>query len=379
MSPHQPQSLSDLVSTKRAIICCGAGGVGKTTTSASLAVAAARQGRRVLVLTIDPSKRLAETLGVSQNSPEPTALTVERSQAAGISPPGLLHAWMLDPKRVSDESVRSFARDNGALETLLHNRIYQQATEMVTGLHEYTAVKALHRFITEGVYDLVVLDTPPSRNALDFLDAPSRFAGFFDTGVFKLFLPKKAPGLLGRAAGRLVNRVLGSVFGDEFANEMSAFLGTFASLFGALNADFKEIRHFLTTEHVSFLLITSQSDAALAEAHFFHDKIVTLSYPFAGFILNRSSARIEKEFPRPAIIPPNATAALKSAIEKLKWVARIEHLQAERDRGVLADLGLRGGSHAFAIPLPEMPEGASDVATLSAMADLILQERRSGR
>jgi anion-transporting ArsA/GET3 family ATPase len=378
MNAPKQMCLSELVQTKRAIICCGAGGVGKTTMSASLAVAAARLGRRVLVLTIDPSRRLAETLGVSRHPLEPIALSSERLRAAGIQPPGSLDAWMLDPKLVSDESVRRFAKDDGAVQSLLKNRIYLQATQMVTGLHEYTAVKALHRFITEGVYDLVVLDTPPSRNALDFLDAPSRFSGFFDSGVFKLFMPKTT-GLFGRAAGRLVNRVLSGVFGEDFANEMSGFLGAFASLFGALNADFREIREFLTTDKVSFLLVTSPAEAALAEAHFFHDRIITLGYPFAGFILNRSSARVEKEFPRPAVLPDDATPALRSAIEKLKRLARIEHLQAESDRGVLASLGLRSGAHAFAVPLPDMPKGASDIATLSAIADLVLQERRSGR
>lgn len=378
MSEHPPSSLRELVQNKRAIICCGAGGVGKTTTSASLAVAAARSGRRVLVLTIDPSRRLAETLGVSQNPPEPIALPPERQRAAGIEPPGTLHAWMLDPKRVSDESVRRFAKDEGMVQRLLGNRVYQQATEMVAGLHEYTAVKALHRFITEGVYDLVVLDTPPSRNALDFLDAPSRFSAFFDSGVFKLFMPRGS-GLLGRAAGRLVNRVLGAVFGKDFADEMSVFLAAFASLFGALNADFKEIRELLTTDAAAFLLVTSPSEAALTEAHFFHDKIVNLGYPFAGFVLNRSAARVDKEFPHPSMAPDGAPPALRSALEKLKWLARPEHLQAERDRGILADLGLRGGSSALAIPLPEMAAGASDVATLSTLANFVLQERRSGR
>jgi len=378
MTHHPPSPLHELVLRKRAIICCGAGGVGKTTTSASLAIAAARLGRRVLVLTIDPSRRLAETLGVSSNPPEPTPLSPERMRAAGITPPGFLHAWMLDAKRVSDESVHRFAQDEGVVQSLLGNRVYQQATQMVSGLHEYAAVKALHRFITEGVYDLVVLDTPPSRNALDFLDAPNRFAAFFDSGVFKLFMPG-SKSLFGRTAGRLINRVLGAVFGSEFANEMSAFLGAFATLFGSLNADFKQIQEFLKTDAAAFLLVTSPSEAALAEAHFFHDKIVNLGLPFAGFVLNRSSARTEKEFPLPTMVPEGGPAALGTALEKLKWLARTEHLRATRDRGILADLGLRGGSSAFAIPLPELPTGASDVATLATIADLVLQERRSGR
>lgn len=378
MNPPAAMSLSELVQHRRAIVCCGAGGVGKTTTAASLSLAAARLGRKVLVLTIDPSRRLAETLGVSQNPPEPIPLSPDRQRAAGIEPPGSLHAWMLDARRVCDDSVRRFAKDEATAQRLLGNRVYQQATQMVSGLHEYTAVKALHRFITEGVYDLVVLDTPPSRNALDFLDAPSRFSGFFDGGIFKVFLPVGST-VFGKATARVVAKVLGAVFGGDFAGEMSSFLASFATLFGAMNADFKEIRALLAREESAFLLVTTPSEAALAEAHFFHDKIVTLGLPFGGFILNRSAALSRKEFPEPSMVPDDGLPALRSALERMKGLARKEHLEAARDRGVLAELALRGGLTAFAVPLPNIAAGASDVATLATLATHILEERRSGR
>jgi anion-transporting ArsA/GET3 family ATPase len=372
-------TLRDLAEHKRIIVCCGAGGVGKTTVAASLSLAAARLGRKVLVLTIDPSRRLAQTLGVAQNPPEPVALPADRQEAAGIQPPGSLEAWMLDPKLICDQAVRRFAEKDERSRSILENRIYQQATAIVAGLHEYTAMKALHGFITGGRYDLVVLDTPPSRNALDFLDAPSRLARFFDGGVFKLFLPK-GTGVLNRAAGKVITKVLGTVLGDDFAAELRGFLAAFSKLFTTLTSDLKDIRGLLAQNDAAFLLVTTPAEAALAAAHFFHDKILQLGFPFRGFVLNRSAARPgDKVFPDQKVHPPDVSPALLSGLAKMRWLARSEFLQEQRDRGTLADLGLRSGAEAFAVSLPPLSKGASDVNMLNTMAELILTERRSGR
>ena len=370
--------LGSLIQQNRVIVCCGAGGVGKTTTAASLAVGAARLGRRVLVLTIDPSRRLAETLGVSRNPREPVPLPIDRQVAAGIRPPGRLDAWMLDAKLVADDSVRRFAGSEERARPILANRVYQQATTMLAGLHEYAAMKALHGFITGGHYDLVVLDTPPSRNALDFLEAPTRLAGFLDGAIFRMFLPSKS-GLIGRAGSRLISKVLGIVFGEEFASELSAFFESFAGLFASLNADLIDVRAQLMQADTAFILVTTPSEAAVAEAHFFHERILQLGLPFRGFVLNRSQAGMTKKvFPDATLLPEGAAPALRSALEKLKWLARAEQLQVVRDRGLLADLALRGGNEAFALALPNLPAGANDISTLIAIADLVIAERRSG-
>lgn len=370
--------LGKLIEKNAVIVCCGAGGVGKTTTAASLAVGAARLGRRVLVLTIDPSRRLAETLGVSRNPREPVPLPPERQAAAGIAAPGRLDAWMLDAKLVADDSVRRFAGSEERAKPILANRVYQQATTMLAGLHEYAAMKALHGFITGGNYDLVVLDTPPSRNALDFLEAPTRLSGFLDGAIFRMFLPSKT-GLLGRAGSKLISKVLGLAFGEEFASELSAFFESFAGLFASLNADLAEVRARLAKADTAFLLVTTPSEAAVAEAHFFHERILQLGLPFRGFVLNRSQAGASaKRFPDAAVLPADASPALRSAFDKLKWLARAEQLEAARDRGLLADLALRGGGEAFALALPNLPAGASDIATLISIADLVIAERRSG-
>ena len=373
-----PPVLGALVKRCRVIVCCGAGGVGKTTTAAALALAGARLGRKVLVLTIDPSRRLAETLGVSRNPPEPIPLPAAWQEKAGISAPGSLDAWMLDSKLVADESVRRFAGSDERAKPILDNRIYQQATTMVAGLHEYTAMKALHRFITEDSYDLVVLDTPPSRNALDFLDAPKRLAGFLDGAIFRMFVPVSA-GMISRAATRLISRIVSAVFGQQFTDELAAFLLSFSQLFASLNSDLLDVRKRLQQPDAAFVLVTSPSEAAVVEAHFFQDRIAQLELPFRGFVLNRSHARETKQrFPDDALLTPEATPALRSAIEKLKWLARKETLQGHRDRGLLAELALRAGKDAFVIALPNFPTGANDLVTLTQIAELVIAERRSG-
>lgn len=378
MSLTVPPTLRELVETKRVVVACGAGGVGKTTTAAALGLAAARLGRRVLVLTIDPSKRLAQALGVSRNPPEPVPLPLERQKAVGIVAPGSLDAWMLDPKLVADDAVRRFAKSEEAARPILDNRIYRQATSMVAGLHEYTAMKALHRFTTEGRYDLVVLDTPPARNALDFLDAPTRFSRFLDGAIFKMFVPTDG-GLLSRAASKVVSRVLGGVFGQDFASELTAFFGVFSKLFASLNTDLADVRERLSRDDTAFLLVTTPSPASLTEAQFFHDKMLSLHLPFRGFVLNRSRARPDdRPFPTETLLAPDATDALRSGMEKLKWLARAESLLVARDRGLLADLAMRSGKDALAMALPNLPAGADDVTTLNTLADLIVAERRSG-
>ena len=160
--------IHQLLTTRKVLVCCGAGGVGKTTVSASLALAAARAGKRVLVVTIDPSKRLAETLGVSRNPEEPVQIPEDRLKAAGVT--GTLSAWMLDPQLVSDNVVRGFSKSEEDAQRLLANPIYRNVTSMVAGMQEYTAVEAMHGFVVDDTYDLVVLDEITYMLSFDYLD-----------------------------------------------------------------------------------------------------------------------------------------------------------------------------------------------------------------
>ncbi len=363
--------IGDLLRERRIIVCCGAGGVGKTTTAAALSLAAARAGRRVLVLTIDPSRRLAETLGVSRNPRDPVAVPADRQALAGIKAPATLDAWMLDHKLVADNAVRRLTKTPEDAQKVLDNRIYQQVSQMVAGMHEYTAMESLHRLVLSGKYDLVVLDTPPSRHALDFLEAPGRLSRLIDSRALTAFLPR-SDSLVARAASKVIQTVLAGVFGEEFASEFVLFLGTFSGIFQSLTRDVTEMRAFLGGDDVAFLLVTSPQPATLTEAHFFQDKTRELKLPFRGFVLNRSRAlNAQKPLPDHELFAHGATPEQHSGLEKLKRLAARELELAGRDVALLRDLETRAGEHATAIALPELPAGADDMGTLVTIADAL--------
>ncbi|HVY62267.1 MAG TPA: ArsA-related P-loop ATPase, partial [Planctomycetota bacterium] len=310
---------------------------------------------RVLALTIDPSRRLAEALGVDRNTPEPVRLSPEREREAGIAEGGSLSAWMLDTRLVSDSTVRRLTKTPEEAERLMRNPIYEQVTRMIAGMQEYTAMEALRQFVESGRYDLVVLDTPPSRNALNFLEAPTRLAQFLDGRIFQLFVPKEG-GFLRSAAGKIVDKVLAAVFGPDLATDLSGFFGSFAAIFGLLGGNATRMRDRLRKPDTTFLLVTSPAGHALDDALFFERRIRDLDLPFGGFVLNRSrAAATDLAEPGDALLPPNATAAHRSALEKLRGLAADERRAIETHRAVLA-------------PLAELGDGIDDVAGLARLA-----------
>ncbi len=366
-------AIAGYIREKKIIVCCGAGGVGKTTTSAAIALAAARAGRRVLVLTIDPSKRLAETLGVERNLPEPRPLPEDRQRAAGIEAPGELSAWMLDPRLVSDRAVKKWVKDPADQERLLRNPVYHQVTAMVAGMQEYTAMEALHDFVESGRYDLVVLDTPPSRNALNFLEAPGRLSDFLDGRIFKLFLPSEG-GIIAGTTSRLIGGVLGSIFGEEFYGKLQSFFGVFGGLFRRLGGNAIEMREGMKRPEARFLLVTSPAQLALEDAFFFQQKIEELELPFGGFVLNRSQAtRTGLSFPERSLLPDDAGPAHRSAFEKLVRLAERERRLVDEHIGLLETLMERSGSAVPAMAVPEFAEGIDDLPGLTKVSDWLMR------
>lgn len=366
-------TVQELILTRRILVCCGAGGVGKTTTATGLALAAARAGRKVLALTVDPSRRLAETLGVERNLKAPVSMPEDRLTLAHIAPPAALHTWMLDPQLVADRVVRRFARSPETARRLMDNRIYQQITRMVAGMQEYTAMEALHGFIKEGQYDLVVLDTPPSRNALDFLDGPSRLQRFFDSRVFALFKPSEEEGFFRRAAASVIEKALTASFGEDNYLELQEFFDMFGDLFSLLTGNAAEMRTVLENpEEVAFLLVTSTTPESITDAMFFRRKTREMKLPFAGFVLNRSQAhQFRRVFPDRADFPSGLTARQLAAVEKFQALARLEQAQMERDQLLLDDLGNRA-EDGFAIALPNLPGGANEMGSLLLIADALM-------
>src|SRR3954468_5977804 len=216
-------SLEPLLEGKRMVICAGPGGGGKTTTAAAVAVGLAERGLKVAVVTIDPARRLANALGLDELANEPHRVALD-----GVGG-GELWALMLDAKRTFDDLIERLAPDARTRDEVFANRIYQQLSSAVAGSQEFTAIAKLYELDQEGGYDVVVLDTPPSRNALDFLDAPGRLTGFFQGRAIRMFL--RPAGLLGRGSG-LVFGLLRRVTGVDLLDDLSVF---FRSLGGMID------------------------------------------------------------------------------------------------------------------------------------------------
>jgi anion-transporting ArsA/GET3 family ATPase len=273
---------------KRVVICAGSGGVGKTTTSAALALGLAARGARVALVTIDPARRLADALGLDELGNEPSLVDPARFAGHGIEVDGELWAMMLDAKRTFDELIERLAPDERTRDEVLANRIYQELSSAVAGSQEFTAVAKLYDLVRGERFDVVVLDTPPSRNALDFLDAPDRLTNFFEGRALRAFLAPS--GLAARVVGRgsgMVFGVLKRVTGVDLLRDVSTFLRTL----GGLMDDFRErataVKAILSDPATTFLVITSPEPAPVDEAVFFHAKLREARMPFGGLIVNR--------------------------------------------------------------------------------------------
>lgn len=356
-------ALGRLVRSKRVIVLCGAGGVGKTTTAAALALAAADAGRRVLVLTIDPAKRLAQALGIPEHAALPSPVPRDRLEASGVTGSGTLDAWMLDPRVVFDDIVRRMSAPDKA-HIILHSRLYRHMSDLVAGMQEYTAGEALYTFVKEGRYDLVVLDTPPSRNALDFLDAPTRMGRFLEEGLMALFMPRDG-GLL-RRAGRLVGSVFARIFGEAFIEELQAFIGAFSGMFATMRHHAEGLRQLLSSAEAAFLLVTSTEAEAMDEALFFRDQLARRELPFAGFVLNRSFAALEG-LPHPGDLPHAASPEQRAALGKLGPLADVEQARAVADGRLLGRLRELAGQ-GFAVAAPHLGEAIEDLPGLLRLA-----------
>jgi anion-transporting ArsA/GET3 family ATPase len=356
--------IDPLVQQKKVIVCCGAGGVGKTTTAAAIGVAAAVHGRKVLVLTIDPARRLAEAMGLPEAARVPSPVPREKLDQLGVPIHGELHAWMLAPEVVFESMVRRLATDEERVQEILKNRLYQHLSKIVAGMQEYTAAEALYTLSTEGKYDLVVLDTPPSRNALEFLEAPRKLSMFLDERIIGVFLPKKG-GAFRRAATDIIEKVFTKAFGEGFYQELQAFLGAFSGMFGGMRAHAEAVRKLLTSDESTFLLVTSPEPAALAEASFFQAKIQSLGVPFAGYVLNRSWA-YTRGFQPPESIEVTSELEI-AAMRKLRQLADGERWRAQRDRDLLARLRMETEAGS-AIATPHLGGAVEDLAGLAELA-----------
>ncbi len=288
---------------KRVLVCVGSGGVGKTTVSAALALGLAARGRKVVVVSIDPAKRLATALGLEEltgdpHRIDPTTLTAALgSQLEGdygdigrnTASRGELWAMMLDSKGTFDALIGRLAPDERAREEIYANRIYRELSSAVAGSQEFTAVAKLYELHREGEWDVIVLDTPPSRNALDFLDAPDRLTRFLDGRALKVLL---APGgltrgLIGRSTSLMLS-VFARVTGVNLVGELSGFFGSLSGLLGGFRERAKDVEKLLRDPSTGFLIVTSPEHEPAREAVFLHAELAREEMGFAGLIVNRT-------------------------------------------------------------------------------------------
>ncbi|WP_420709576.1 MULTISPECIES: ArsA family ATPase [unclassified Streptomyces] len=270
----------------RIIVCCGAGGVGKTTTAAALGVRAAERGRRVVVLTIDPARRLAQSMGI--DSLDNTPRKVEGIKG---SDGGELHAMMLDMKRTFDEIVEAHA-DPGRARAILENPFYQSLSAGFAGTQEYMAMEKLGQLRARDEWDLIVVDTPPSRSALDFLDAPKRLGSFLDGTFIKLLM---APAKVGGRAGMkflnvgmsMMTGTLGKLLGGQFLKDVQTFVAAMDTMFGGFRTRADATYKLLQAPGTAFLVVATPERDALREAAYFVERLAAEEMPLAGLVLNR--------------------------------------------------------------------------------------------
>ena len=311
-----------LLASRRIVVCVGTGGVGKTTTAAAIALQAARLGRRALVLTIDPARRLADALGVGALGNEPRAIARPVLAGLGVPPEGSLSAMMLDMKRTFDDLVRRFAESPEARERILQNRIYQHVSDALAGSAEYSAMEKVYELSGSGRFDILVVDTPPSQHALDFLEAPARLLEFLDSRLVHLLLhPALAAGRFGfrifQRGARQVLRLIERVSGLAFLEDVSEFLLAFEGMAAGFLERARGVRALLLGPEAGFVLTAGPARTSAEQAETLLQRLEAAGVPLAGIVVNRMRVWPEPAGPPsrlPAGDPEAAVASLAAAL-----------------------------------------------------------------
>jgi anion-transporting ArsA/GET3 family ATPase len=360
-------SVAELLNGKRICVCAGSGGAGKTTTSAAIALGMAALGARVAVVTIDPARRLANALGLEELGNEPGRVESDRLAFDGLEIRGELWAMMLDPKRTFDELIDRIAPDEARAAEIKANRVYGELSTAVSGSQEFTAIAKLYDLASEGDFDLLVLDTPPSRNALDFLDAPRRLTSFLEGRALKAFMRPTGVGMrvLGRGALPLLAG-LRRITGLDLISDLS----TFFQLLGDMTADFSaraaQVQKLLTASTTAFVLVTSAQSPQIDEAIWFRRTLEENGLPFAGVVVNRVHHDLLGDTE-----PEDVSAALTRKLG-VDLAAKVSdnfhdyHVLARRDYNNIAQLARELDRHPILL-VPHLDQDVHDVQGLLLM------------
>ncbi len=353
-----PVSLAEHLATAEVLVCCGSGGVGKTTAAAALGLQAALLGRRAVVVTIDPAKRLADALGVPGGlGNEPVRLDVPGA--------GELWALMLDPATTFDGLVRANAADEEQAERILANGFYRNVAGSLSGTQEYMAAERLHALHNDARFDLVIVDTPPTRNALDFLDAPGTIAKFIDHPLFRLLMMPTRRGMkvLNLAAQPLL-RTIGKVVGGDALTDAVAFFQAFAGMETGFRQRADDVMALLHSDITRFVLVASPREDTIEEACFFANRLAESDLEVAAVIVNRCTPA----FGAPPARRPRGAAAghLYDNLVELRTAAATE---CEQAAALLVTTGVPTGTHSTWVPT--LPADVHSMVALGTIRGLL--------
>jgi anion-transporting ArsA/GET3 family ATPase len=369
--------LADLVKERRVLITVGAGGVGKTTTAAALAVAAAREGRKVLCLTIDPAKRLAQSLGLTEMGSDAVEVDKAVFAAAGVEMPGTLTAAMLDTKRTFDELIVKHSSSKAKADRLLNNKLYKYISASLAGTQEYMAMEKLVEVKADPRYDLIILDTPPTANALDFLDAPERLVGMLDSAAMKWFSEafessgKFSLNILAKGASAVLKGI-SKFTGGGLLEAMAEFISEINELFGGFKERAKHVEKTLRSPDVAFVLVTSPSPPSIREVLYFADRLTEAKMPRGAFVVNR----MRRAPPFSGLVTESdAATGITRARVDLEEDAPARVATAHADATKMAQLDARnvealGAGAAEGVPIVKVAERATDVHDVVLLAEL---------
>jgi anion-transporting ArsA/GET3 family ATPase len=342
----------EAISGATVVICCGPGGVGKTTVSASLAIALAEQGQRVCVMTVDPARRLADVLGINTISNEPSVVPAVK--------PGVLSAMMLDTASTFDRLIDRYAPTLEQAETIRSTRIYQAMVSSLGGTQEYMAMEKLYELQTSGNYDVIVVDTPPTRNALELLDAPQRITQLFENRLFRaLLMPTKAYLRAFGIATQAMLKAVSSAAGAELVADAVAFLQAFAGMEEGFVERSNAMRALLRADTTRYIVVTAPRADAVAEAMYFADQLQTTGTSVAALIVNRRT-------PDLGDFQPSTKVESQGFVELVENLNRM-HVDHEAEAALVASLIARAGAPTV-VELPLVADDSHDLAGLQAMA-----------
>ena len=370
---NAPAHLRDVLDASRVVVCCGSGGVGKTTTAAVIAMEAARRGRRSVVVTIDPARRLANALGLDGLTDTPARIDGDW--------PGEMSALMLDTKRTFDGLVRRYAADESQAEQILANTFYENISGSLSGTQEYMASEKLYELAVEGDFDLVVVDTPPTRNALDFLDAPQRLSKFLDHRIYKILVsPSRGPIRAVNLAAAAVTRSLARVVGADVIGDAIAFFQAFEGMEEGFARRAERVDALLREPSTAFVLVASPKADTVAEAGYFADRLGDAGIDVRGLIVNRMQPTFDFE--------DRAELAGDAARERSRTLAGTPLgdlytcLADARQLGRAEEQHLAGLAERVApapvVRVPIQPREVTDLHALGELGDVIFDAETDG-